>query len=260
MRTKIKVDDKFPLRGYLICPECGKLLTASSSRGRKQRYHYYHCYSGCNIRFASNLVNGEFSKELAKWKPHPAVGQLYRLVLHDMHRQGDRIRQQELKRIQEEMARVSDHKTRIRKMRINNEIDTEDYAIEKKEVEENISRLDSKLASLTQMNDLQPQLQKAYNVLSNIDQVWEDKNISTEWKRNLVGSMFPEKLQFSSGGFRTARVNEVAQLIFSMGEAFSEIKMGQVETISDLSQYVDPLTHFSNRFLHDLKKLADLAA
>jgi hypothetical protein len=48
------------------------------------------------------------------------------------------------------------------------------------------------------------------------------------------------------------------QLIFNLGKAFGEIKMGQVKDISDLSHQVIPLVHFSNHFLHDLRKLASL--
>ncbi|MEO7978051.1 zinc ribbon domain-containing protein [Flavobacterium sp.] len=40
-----------PLRGYLLCPECGKLLTGSPSKGRNQYYRYYHCASSCGVRF-----------------------------------------------------------------------------------------------------------------------------------------------------------------------------------------------------------------
>ncbi|MCO6400742.1 MAG: recombinase zinc beta ribbon domain-containing protein [Verrucomicrobia bacterium] len=37
----------FPLRGVLVCPECGRRMTASVSTGRAGRaYAYYHCTTG----------------------------------------------------------------------------------------------------------------------------------------------------------------------------------------------------------------------
>ncbi len=39
--------DDFPLRGLLACHKCGRLLTASYSKGRSGTYAYYHCH-GCN--------------------------------------------------------------------------------------------------------------------------------------------------------------------------------------------------------------------
>jgi len=256
MRTKIKVDEKFPLRGFLLCPQCGKLLTASSSKGRHQHYHYYHCFAGCNVRFKNDLVHGSFEKELSRWKPHPAVGQLYKLVLQDYRKQGEKLRNKELNVIKEELSQLEEYKSRIRKMRINGDLDTEDYNLEKKECEEKIDRLTSKLAALTSDVDIEKELDLIYNGLSNIDEEYKKRSI--EWQRDFVGSMFPEKLQFDGVGFRTAKVNEVAQAIFSLGAAFNENKKGQVKEISNLSYYVDPLVHFSNRFVHDLRKLAAL--
>ncbi len=127
MRTKIKVDDKFPLRGFLICPQCGKLLTASSSKGRSSYYHYYHCFSGCNVRFKSDVVNDRFIKELSRWKPKPAVGDLYKIVLQDIYRQSGRVRQSRLNKLREDISRLSEYKIRIRKMRISDELAADDY-------------------------------------------------------------------------------------------------------------------------------------
>jgi site-specific DNA recombinase len=39
---------EFPLRGFVRCSQCGRLMTGSFSRGRSQRYPYYRCYKrGC---------------------------------------------------------------------------------------------------------------------------------------------------------------------------------------------------------------------
>ena len=230
MRTKIKVDDKFPLRGYLVCPHCGKLLTASSSRGRNGYHNYYHCYSGCKIRYRSEIVNDFMKEEVFSWKPHPAAGTLYKAVLEDMLAIGSKHRREKLKRIQQDLTALNEYKARIRKLRISNEIDTEDYAIEKKEIDEKISAAESRLAYLVTGEDLTPQFEKAYSVLSNIDNAWESN--PTEWKRDFLGSMFPEKLQFTGNGFRTARVNSIAQLMFSIGAGFSGNKKGQVKEFS----------------------------
>ncbi len=48
-------------------------------------------------------------------------------------------------------------------------------------------------------------------------------------KRQIIGSMFPEKLTFTKNGYRTARVNEAVRLIFNVGEDFSEIKNGTTD-------------------------------
>ncbi len=47
-----RINEKFPLKGFLNCPTCNKPLTGSSSKGRSKRYTYYHCISPCNERYA----------------------------------------------------------------------------------------------------------------------------------------------------------------------------------------------------------------
>lgn len=256
MRTKLKVDDKFPLRGYLLCPKCGKLLTASSSRGRNGYYHYYHCFSGCNIRYQSQVVNERFVEELSKWKPHPAVGQLYKMVLQDVLHRGNADRRKELATIKGELNRLTERKKAALDKVMSDIIDKDDYRQIKQECEKGIALLEDKIARLSGNEDLQPAMDRAFDVLGNIDVDYEKSPVIR--KRELIGSMFPEKLVFDENGFRTARVNEFVAAMFNMGAAFSKIKMGQESDFSNLSQYVAPLVHFSNHFLHDLKKLSQL--
>jgi len=37
------INEDFPLRGFILCPECKKAFTASWSKGRKNKYPYYRC-------------------------------------------------------------------------------------------------------------------------------------------------------------------------------------------------------------------------
>lgn len=74
MRSKIAVDDNFPLRGFLICPKCGRMLTGSASKGRTKYYHYYHCSSPCGVRYNAYKVNDGILEEIRKYvKPLPKL-------------------------------------------------------------------------------------------------------------------------------------------------------------------------------------------
>ncbi|SEA58350.1 recombinase family protein [Pedobacter hartonius] len=48
---KIVSHNLLPLRGFLLCPECQKVLTGSPSKGRYAYYYYYHCQKQCKVRF-----------------------------------------------------------------------------------------------------------------------------------------------------------------------------------------------------------------
>ena len=62
-KCRIKHDD-FWLRGHLKC-ECGHLLTASYSKGRTQRYGYYHCHQ-CKARHPARKLEQRFRDWLLK--------------------------------------------------------------------------------------------------------------------------------------------------------------------------------------------------
>ena len=71
----------FPLRGFLECPRCEKILTASASKGRNARYFYYHCRSICGYRESVDAVDSLFIKELQKFKPHKGTVELFKIVV-----------------------------------------------------------------------------------------------------------------------------------------------------------------------------------
>lgn len=64
------LDEDFPLRGFVLCSDCEKPLTACWSGGRKRKYPYYYCYTkGCESRsksIAKDKIEGEFETLLKK--------------------------------------------------------------------------------------------------------------------------------------------------------------------------------------------------
>ena len=95
-RLKVASNATLPLRGFLICPKCGKLLTGSASKGQTRYYSYYHCFGGCTSRFRADNVNQLFLRELKKYVPKPEMEDLYKITLQEAwaeknnHLQGDR--------------------------------------------------------------------------------------------------------------------------------------------------------------------------
>jgi site-specific DNA recombinase len=71
--------------------------------------------------------------------------------------------------------------------------------------------------------------------------------------------MYPEKMTFSGFSFRTSRINELARMIYSLDEDYSENKNMTNGNNSSLSCQVVPV-QFSNLFILDLKRLAGVVA
>ena len=70
IKPKIVSNDDLPLRGFLKCPKCDRMLTGSSSRGKLGVYYnYYHCSTSCGVRFRAETVNEAFIKQLRYMSP-----------------------------------------------------------------------------------------------------------------------------------------------------------------------------------------------
>ncbi len=61
----------FPLRAFVKCRACGRPLTGSWSKGRNERFAYYHCRGGeCrDVNIAKAKLEGLFVDELARLQP-----------------------------------------------------------------------------------------------------------------------------------------------------------------------------------------------
>jgi site-specific DNA recombinase len=84
-------------------------------------------------------------------------------------------------------------------------------------------------------------LNRALTTLTCLDKLYEKADSKT--KREIIGSIYPEKLVFDGFHYRTARLNETVRLIYSLEKGFIENKNGQTESIFDLSILV-PRTGF----------------
>jgi len=82
-RLKVASNASPPLRGFLICPKCGKLLTGSASKGHTHYYSYYHCFGGCTSRFRADNVNQLFLREIKKNVAVRRWEDLYKITLQD---------------------------------------------------------------------------------------------------------------------------------------------------------------------------------
>lgn len=99
-RTKLAVDDMLPLRGFLICPKCGKILTGSASKGCKQKYyHYYHCTSLCGVRYNANKVNNDIVNEIRKYVRPVSTLQLYKEIISSTFKSKTHLHREEVKQL-----------------------------------------------------------------------------------------------------------------------------------------------------------------
>jgi len=226
--VKTTTEDHLPLRGFLICPKCGKQLTGSASKGRHSYYYYYHCISSCGTRFKAEHANESFTEELNKFVPKSdAVTILYKEVVKDIFNQQVNPYTNGRKELLNQMQVENDKVAKARKLLLEDAIDSNDYKLIKMESEAKLLRLEAKLTDFVKPEafNLNACVDKALIRLTQLNVLYTSSD--TAVKRAIIGSIYPEKLCFDGSGYRTATLNQAAQLMFLINSELGAKKIGQ---------------------------------
>ncbi|MFD2286607.1 recombinase family protein [Pedobacter petrophilus] len=208
--------DKLPLRGFLNCNRCTRLLTGSASKGRNNYYHYYHCQPSCGVRYKAEPVNMAFVDKLREFIPKPGMAELYTEVILDLYQGGTGYLRNERKKFITEITENNNRITKARELLLTDDISGSDYKLIKSEAEEKIARLEVKLndflANSAATIDIDKVVYKAIENLKKLDLLYLNADIRRQ--RDMIGSIFTEKWSFDGQVHRTRKVNEAAQLIY----------------------------------------------
>lgn len=237
LETKQK--DELPLRGFLTCSKCGGKLTGSASKGKYQRYFYYHCQSGCKERFRADEANEKIITELQKIAAKKEVITLYRLILEKELKNASKENTIDKQKIINEIKKNRERINNAEKLMLDGQLDITEYRSIKHKYESIINELETELKPQTSKPaDYKQYLDHGFNLLQNIDRVYVSGN--TQIKSQILSSIFSEKLIFEKNSYRTPVYNEVVSLIINTDMASAEIKKGQTTNKSNLSSMVVP--------------------
>ena len=222
---KIITDSNLPLRGFLSCPECGRVLTGSASSGRTKRYYYYHCASPCGYRKRAELANDIFENILHNFKLNKTAYGIARKLLLDNYKKFVQNPYDVKSQLLTEIEQMNSKLNVARKKLLSEIIDDEEYLVIKNECKKQIEILEDKLAKLSvdaKKVNIDSALNKALQKLENIGSLYQEGHIET--KRAIIGSIFPEKLEFDGTNYRTTRINSVASHILLINRGLCKEK------------------------------------
>ncbi len=162
--------------------------------------------------------------------------EVYQAVLKDQFKTKTQAQREDMKQVSRP-GKANSELANARKLILSGDIEPSEYRLIKSDYEKKITGLESKLMELSkQSSNIEPLLDKAVTTLSSLHILYEKANNKT--KREIIGSIFPEKLVFDGMHYRTARLNEAVSLIYKLGNAFSENKNGQNGEKIELSNLV----------------------
>ena len=146
-RTKVVSNESLPLRGFLICPLCNKILTGSASKGLTKYYSYYHCTDGCSCRYRADKVNNIFVAELKKYIPHPEITDLFKITLSETWYDKTNHLQDDSKQLQLQIKELEEKLSYIRELLSSRQLEPADLRDMKTEYTTKLEKLEAKLSA-----------------------------------------------------------------------------------------------------------------
>ena len=196
----------FPLRGFVRCESCGRGLTGSWSKGRREYYAYYHCRPGCHATNVTKAkLEGLFADELARLQPTPG----YMRLLNESILQIWKARKASVKTDVANMERGAkaiqeklDHLDEAFLFDRSIDIDTYDRHAEKLREQLTLARIDRHSGYLDEF-DVEGILAFAERVLPRAADLWIQASL--DQRQRFQQLFFPDGIAFGGNGFvRTA--------------------------------------------------------
>jgi len=214
VRSFTEIDNELPLRGFLLCPDCGKSLTGSGSKGRggKKSYFYYHCTRYCGYRIKAREVNPLFEKLLSEMKIEEDLKKVFNALLHQRISGG-----YDNKKATSDLLNHRKEELYVKLEKAEDSfydglIDAPTFSGMKSRLDKKMSDIDEKLKALQSKDPFfEKHLQKGVSLLGNISRIY--KNGTIEIKKKLLNSLFPQKLMYNEHYFTTNELDEIIQLI-----------------------------------------------
>jgi site-specific DNA recombinase len=194
-----KLNDDFPLKGFVRCTGCDKKLTAGWAKGRKEKYARYWCWNPkCPARVSASRdeIEKAFLGILGMMEPTQEF-------LNELPRIAKTYWASRLERIKNERKRLStmlgDAKTLNQKIllqKVNGELSAEDFAMLKETVTKQKADAETQLVALdAETSTMQALLEETQHNIVDLVKAW--KNGGVQQRQELAWSLYPEGLRFS---------------------------------------------------------------
>lgn len=251
--------DDFPLRGHLVCPSCGSHLTGSRSKGRNGYHYYYHCQHPCKVRFRLPEMHEALYDLLNSISLPNEQLSLFRYMLEIELEQTKRDNQKQvvqmMKEIGETEALIESAEERV----FNGSLSEDLFNKTADKHRQRINFLNSEVHYLTKdYSELDEYIESTCAILSKLDYYYHLADIDTKTK--LLGSIFPEKLVFEDGKYRTTATSPLITAINSQLADLSQKTEQKKASHEEMPSWVDSTVHLSNRFYDEMKAFHQIYA
>jgi len=255
---QLKFRKELPLRGNLVCSKCRSLLTGSGSRSKNgSRYFYYHCDHCKQERYPAPFANNTVEDVFKGFTFNNSIKILYELILKEKLKGSKSDRNQRINVLKNNIEKNNQRLENLQMLLLDNKISIEEYQKIRSKLTGENHNMELELLEIKKVTDeMEKHLLNGINLLTNLHETYEAACL--QHKYDILSSIFPEKLIFQDGKYRTPRINEVLSILLTVDKASGESEKKRPAKISRSSLLVIPRGQKSNQFLEDLKKIISL--
>lgn len=246
--THFHNNPEFSLKNIAKCDTCGKNLTGSWSKGRKNKYAYYHCTCG-KTRIPKKQFEELYYESLKSIKPNHAFIKLFRIVLVDVWKgkQSDVIFN--LSKVTNEIEKLRTTKQRLIQKYLDGNIKDEEYKSFQDHLDSDIAVKELERSEFrSEEINIDYLVNLSENLFNNVATIWLDAPF--EHKLLFQSLLFPKGIVYKDGNIRT----EALGLPFNLIEDSATSKTNLVpQMILHWNQLLSNLRAWSNLLTPDLK-------
>jgi site-specific DNA recombinase len=216
--------EELPLRGVLLCNNCGMNLTGSPSRSRSGKLHfYYHCNHCKKERYAAAIINDSVEKVLSEFRFSADIQSMYKGLAKIVLGSSGKENESRKKILEQQLNLQNERLENLQDMFADKKISFADYSTMKEKYESIKIKSNGELADLAIGNvGTEKLLEQSVKQISNLSKLYATYNLNA--KASLLGSIFPEKLKFDGKKCRTTRINELLRLTMTIDKGFRKTK------------------------------------
>ncbi len=230
--------NELPLRGFLQCPDCGRKWTGSGSKSYNgQKFYYYHCLTGCKARVSAKKANAEFEEWLLDISIKPEYVNSFLDIFDKLYKSDLGDRKILIGKTEAQIRAIEEKGLRANMLFVEGDLDKAAYQNVKATYQAEITELNSRIIELRGTDkNLLVRIEKAFSLISNLQNLYIQGD--TAAKKRLLNLITPSGMIYENGKYRTAKDNEIVELMSVINSDLQKIKSGQNDVIADLSATV----------------------
>ncbi len=221
-----RVNETFPLRHFILCPHCGRPLTACMSKSKNGKlYPFYKCYNKeCHglKSVSKDKLEDEFHDLLKRITPSEKWLKNYQKILLEVVKEKNGAMKNNLNSTKEKLAVLQTEKAKLIEMKKKDLLDDEDFKNEMEKVKNTINELQATACDQPVIDiNIAKDTDKVFKVISGLATFY--RHAKYEAKLKLQCLIFPEKPVFDFSENRTPKLSLILQTKRELAQASSPI-------------------------------------